>query len=127
MMTSRVQRIAEQLRQEIATIVQQELKHPGLGFVTITRVELTNDARYATVSFSCLGDERARTQCLKALEHSTPFIHNLIKRRFRLRIIPELRFRYDPSIAGAIALEETLDRIADPAHRPPSSPNDPDA
>lgn len=127
MMTSRVQRIAEQLRQEIATIVQQELKHPGVGFVTITRVELTNDVRYATVSFSCLGDERARTQCLKALEHSTPFIHSLIKRRFRLRSIPELRFRYDASIAGAIALESTLERIAEADRQPPSPTDRPDA
>ena len=95
-------------------IIHQELKDPRLGFVTITRVELSNDLRHAKVLFSCLGpeDERARSQ--EALAHSARFIYGLLRERFHLKAIPELSVHYDEAIAGAIALEETLKQLRTP-------------
>lgn len=111
MHTTRTERLAQQFQQEIATILLQELKDPHLGFVTITRVELTKDLSRATVCFSCLGsqDERARSQ--QALDRSAGFIHGLIRKRFRLKVIPEIVFRYDESIADSIALSAVFDRL----------------
>ena len=117
MQTTRIQRVAHQLQQEIARIIHQELKDPRLGFVTITRVELSNDLRHAKVLFSCLGDQEARARSQEALDHAAGFIHELIKKRFRLKIIPAIQFQYDESIAGSIALSETFDRIKHP-HAP---------
>ncbi len=111
MQTTRTARLAHQLQQEIAMIIHQELKDPRVGFVTITRVELSNDLSHAKVLFSCLGDvaERARSQ--EALDRSARFVHGLIKKRFRLKVIPAIAFRYDESIAGSITLTETLERL----------------
>lgn len=109
--TTRTPRLAQQFQQEIATIIQQELKDPRVGFVTITRVELSKDLRYAKVLFSCLGGEPERARSQEALDRSIGFIHGLLKKRFRLKVIPTLTFRYDESIAGSIALSETLDRL----------------
>ena len=117
----RVERLAQQLQQEIAVIIHRELKHPGLGFVTITRMELSKDVRHAKVGFSCLGsaEERARSQ--EALDRSAPFIQSVLKKRFRLKVIPELIFLYDESIAGSIALSEQLDQLKEtPDGRPPA-------
>lgn len=111
METTRTARLATQLQQEIATIIHQELKDPRLGFVTMTRVELSTDLSHAKVLFSCLGGEEERVRSQAALDRATGFIHGLIKKRFRLKVIPELLFRYDESIAGSIALSETLDRL----------------
>ena len=108
---SRTARLAHQLQQEIAMIIHRELKDPRLGFVTITKVEVSKDASHAKVLFSCLGDEVERARSLEALEHSARFIHGLIKKRFRLKVIPEIAFRYDESIAGSIALAITLDQL----------------
>ena len=110
----RVERVAAQFQQEIAMILQQELKDPHLGFVTITRVELSKDLGYGKVFFSCLGppEERARSQ--DALERSARFIHGLLKKRFRLKIIPSLAFRYDESIERSIAMSDVLDRLQPP-------------
>jgi ribosome-binding factor A len=118
---ARADRLAGQLRQEIATIIHQELKDPGLGFVTITRIELSKDGRHANVLFSCLGAPEVRAQSQEALDRSARFIHGLIKKRFRLKVIPELVFRYDASIEGSIALAETLERLKSP---PPEAPGD---
>lgn len=109
----RAVRLAHQLQQEIALIIQRELKNPRVGFVTVTRVELSKDVRHAKVFFSCLGDQAAVRRSQNALEHSKTFIRGLIKKRFRLRVIPEVTFRYDEAIAGAIRLGEALDHLTD--------------
>ena len=110
MQGTRIARLAHQFQQEIATIIHQELKDPRLGFVTIARVKLSNDLRHAKVSFSCLGSEEERVQSQEALDHSVRFIYGLLKKRFHLKAIPALSFRYDESIAGAMAIEEALER-----------------
>ena len=120
MQNTRMARLAGQLQQEIATIIHRELKHPGLGFVTITRVELSKDVRHAKVFYSCLGKQEERESSQEALERSRGYIHGLIKKRFRLKVIPELTFRYDPSIEGSIELSEAFERLnEDQQDRPP--------
>ena len=114
MQSNRMERLAQELQQEIATIIHRELKHPGLGFVTITRVELSKDVRHATVGFSCLGTTSEREASYGALNTSKRFIQNLIRKRFRLKIIPELAFRYDTTIEDSIALSEKFERLKSP-------------
>ena len=107
----RKDRLNHQLQQEIAAIIQQELKDPRLGFVTITRVELSADLSHAKVSYSCLGGAQERARSQEALDRATGFIRGLVKKRLRLKIIPELIFRYDETIAQAIELGVKLDQL----------------
>ena len=107
----RIERVASQFQQEIATILQQELKDPTLGFVTITRVELSKDLSHAKVFFSCLGPAEERTRSQETLEHSARFLHGLLKKRFRLKVIPRLHFHYDESIEGSVAFSAVLDKL----------------
>lgn len=117
MLHARVERLAQQFQREIAVIIHRELKHPGLGFVTITRMELSKDLRHAKVGFSCLNpQERASSQ--EALDRSAPFIQSLLKKRFRLKVIPALVFRYDASIEDSIALSEKFERLQSPPSQP---------
>ena len=118
----RKDRLAHQLQQEIATIIQQELKHPGLGFVTITKVELSNDLSHAKVNYSCLGSEAERARSQDALDRSVGFIRGLVKKRLRLKIIPAMVFRYDESIAQALDIAAKLDALkADPSRPTPGA------
>lgn len=114
MIPARVERLAQEFRQEIATIIHQELKDPRAGFITITRVELSRDGRHAKVFYSVLGGTKEQAAAQAALEHSAPFIYGLLKKRFRLKAIPELLFRFDPSIQASIGLAETFDRLKRP-------------
>ena len=111
MRTTRIVRLAQELQQEIAMIIHQELKDPRLGFVTITRMELSKDLRHGKVLFSSLGGPEERLRSQEALDRSTRFIYGLIKKRFRLKIIPELVFRYDESIEGSLELSKTLEQL----------------
>jgi ribosome-binding factor A len=114
----RVERVAAQFQQEIAMILQQELKDPSMGFVTITRVELSKDLSYGKVFYSCLGgpDERAKSQA--ALNRGKRFMHGLLVKRFRLKKIPALSFQYDESIENSIAMSDVLDQL-----KPPTAPD----
>jgi ribosome-binding factor A len=108
---SRPERVADQLRGELASLLAREVHDPGVGFVTLTRVHLSPDLQVARVMYTVLGDQSARTSTARALERTTPFLRRQLGRRLRLRRIPELRFTYDDSIAGQDRIEQLLKDI----------------
>ena len=77
---------------------------PGIGFLTITRVEVTSDLQNARAYYTTLGDEKARAETRRALGRATPFLRRQLGSRLRLRRIPELQFFYDENV-------ERLDRV----------------
>ena len=111
MSTQRPERVQEALRQEISRIVQNELKDPRLGFLTITGVELTRDLRYAKVYFSVLGDAKNKQLALKGLKSAKGFIKGLIADRIKLRFMPELDFRIDESFDRGKHIYDILDAL----------------
>ena len=108
---SRPDRVADQIRGEIASMLARDVHDPGVGFVTITRVQLTPDLQHARVLYTALGDERTRARSGQALQRATPFLRRQIGARLRLRRVPELRFVYDDSVAGQDRIEQLLDEI----------------
>ena len=107
----RKDRVGEQLQREIASIIQFEMKDPGLGFATITKVELSNDLSHAKVGFSCLGQQPGRLSTQEALDRAAGYIRSLVKKRLRLKIIPEIVFRYDETVEQAVAMSAKLDEL----------------
>jgi ribosome-binding factor A len=105
---SRPDRVADQIRSELATLLVRDVHDPGLGFVTLTRVQLSPDLQLARVRYTSLGDDKARTATAKALERATPFLRRRIGSRLRLKRVPELKFDYDESIAGQDRIEQLL-------------------
>lgn len=110
----RIERVAKELQHEIAKILQGEIKDPRLGFVTVTQVDLSKDLRHAKVFFSCLGSEEERRLSQEALDHSAAYVRSLVKKRFRLKIIPQLTFCFDHGIERSIDMGKRLDRLATP-------------
>ncbi len=104
-------KVSEALRREIGSIIQYELKDPRLGFVTVTRVELTQDLRYAKIFFSVLGKEEEHAKTKEALDSALGFIRRLIAQRIRLRFVPELTFKEDRSIEYSIQIQEALNKV----------------
>ena len=107
----RHEKVIATLKKEISNIIQYELKDSRLGFVTIMRVDLTPDLRYAKVYFSVLGQEKEQKLTKEALESAKPFIRCLIAQRIKLRFVPELSFRLDHSVEYSIRIQKELDQI----------------
>ncbi len=108
---ARCDRVAEAIRREVSLIVYHKLKDPRLGFVTITRVELTPDLRFAKIFFSVLGKEEDYKKTKAALNSALGLIRSLIARRLNLRLAPEIIFREDRSSEYSVRIEEILNEI----------------
>jgi len=117
---SRPERVADQIRGELASLLAREVHDPGIGFVTLTRVRVTPDLQQAHVYYTALGDEKARRNTDKALSRASGFLRRQIGARLRLKRTPELTFHYDESIAGQDRIEQLLSEI----HVQPAPPDD---
>jgi ribosome-binding factor A len=108
---ARPDRVADQIRGELATLLARDVRDRGLGFVTLTRVQVSPDLQAARVFYTALGDDKARTESARALERAAPFLRRQLGARLRLRRAPELRFTYDDSIAGQDRIEQILSEL----------------
>src|SRR5436190_12047103 len=108
---SRPDRVADQIRSELALLLTREAHDPGLGFVTITRVQMTPDLQQARIFYTALGDDKARRNTARALERAGAFLRRQIGSRLRLKRVPELEFFYDESIAGQDRIEQILNEL----------------
>jgi ribosome-binding factor A len=105
---SRPERVADQIRGEVASMLAREVHDPGIGFVTITRVQVSPDLQHARIHYTALGDDKARAATAKALGRASVFLRRQIGSRLRLKRVPELQFLYDESIAGQDRIEQLL-------------------
>lgn len=105
---SRPDRVADQLRAELALMLSREVHDPGVGFVTLTRVQVSPDLQQARVFYTALGDDKSRANTARALDRVAPFMRRQIGARLRLKRAPELRFIYDESVAGQDRIEQIL-------------------
>ncbi|HKY22265.1 MAG TPA: 30S ribosome-binding factor RbfA [Vicinamibacterales bacterium] len=116
---SRPERVADLIRAEVTTMIAREVHDPGIGFVTVTRVQVSNDLQHARIFYTSLGDATARKSSARALERATGFMRSQLGRRLRLRRAPELEFQFDESVGHQDRVAQLLKEIADEhAHTP---------
>jgi ribosome-binding factor A len=114
--------VADQLRAELAQLLSRKVHDPGIGFVTLTRVQVSPDLQSARVYYTALGDETGRRNTARALDRAVPFLRRQIGSRLRLKHVPALTFVYDASIAGQDRIEQLLHEL----QHQPSAPLDDD-
>ncbi|MGH7197377.1 MAG: 30S ribosome-binding factor RbfA [Candidatus Omnitrophota bacterium] len=119
-MSQRSQQVAEELRKTVSMILLEDVNDPRMGFITITRIELTDDLRYAKIHYSVLGSDAERTATEEALEESMPLIKRLTIERINMRYAMELKFELDRSIEHSFKIDEILKKIKKKDGRDPS-------
>lgn len=107
----RLEKIQEFIKQEVSKIILTDLKDPRIGFVTVTRVEVTGDLRQAKVLISLLGSDEQKAETLQALKKSLGFIRTEVGRRLKIRHSPELMFQLDESLDHSVHIQKLLDKI----------------
>ncbi len=96
------------LQQEIATCVQQELKDPRLGFITIVRVVMTADLHTVTAHWTCLGDQKQRRLAEQALANARGYIQRRYADVVKTRLLPQLSFAYDDAEFKRNTMEDLI-------------------
>ena len=102
-------RLAEEIREQVAELIGGKLKDPRIGFVTVTRVELTADQRLARILVGVLGDAAARQKTLAGLSQATGFVRRALAQRLRLRFVPDVVFEYDKGLEATDRVAQLLD------------------
>lgn len=113
-MSRRTERVNDLLQEELSSLILTEIKDPRVsqGLVSITEVIVSPDMRHATVYISHLGDESARPGILEGLRHSEHWLHGELVRRLKMKRVPEVHFRLDPSLERGARLAALINEVA---------------
>ncbi|MGQ0443091.1 MAG: 30S ribosome-binding factor RbfA [Methylophilaceae bacterium] len=103
---SRSHRVAEQMRRELADLLQFEVKDPRVGMVTVTEVEVTGDMAHAKIFYSA---KTATPELQAGLQQSAGFLRSQVAKRMLLRTVPQLHFVYDSSIDYGMKMGKLID------------------
>jgi ribosome-binding factor A len=107
-------RLKEQLRREIGTVIAHEMRDPRIPqVVTVTNVKLAQDTRNATVQVSIYGDDRIKSNALAALNAAASFIQRTVAARITVKRFPRLYFKQDDSIEYSRHINDLLKEIHD--------------
>ena len=106
----RPERVAEEIREVLAEEILR-LKDPRVGFVTVTRVDVTPDLRRATVSYTALGPDRDRRSTRAGLRSARPHLRAVLAHQVRLKFTPDLEFEEDLSLAHVERVTQLLKQI----------------
>jgi ribosome-binding factor A len=107
---SRAQRLAEQIRRELAELIRLELKDPRVGFISLTDVELTPDYAHAKVFFTAMGGSESVPEIQAGLRRAAGFLRRELGKQIRIHTLPELHFHYDNSVEEGSRLSQLIDR-----------------
>jgi ribosome-binding factor A len=108
----RSDRLGAQMLKDISSLVDTELADKLPGMVTFTHVRLSSDLSYATVYYSCMGNTQEREAVSHSLEKNKKKIRRLVGNNLHVRRVPELIFKFDPSVAEGIKIERLLNEIS---------------
>ena len=108
--SNRMNRVEEELKREISNIVNYELNNTNItGMVSVTKVKVTPDFRFARVYVSMLNDRKKKT--LEALKKSAGYVRTQLAHKINLRTTPEIIFEFDESIEYGAKIDSILNDI----------------
>jgi len=107
----RTERLGHQIRVELAELISREVKDPRIGFITVTRVELSPDLHHARVFVSVMGNAEEQQSSLQGLSSAAGFLRHEIGHRLALRRVPELAFIQDHGAEAGEKIEMLLQKI----------------
>ncbi|MCB1701187.1 MAG: 30S ribosome-binding factor RbfA [Pseudomonadales bacterium] len=112
---SRTQRVADYLQRELAGLIQQEIRDPRVGMVSITGVNVSRDLGHAKIHFTVLGCDSSEeaSDTGEALNKAAGFLRSQLSRDSKMRSVPQLRFYFDSSVGQGRHLEDLIRRATD--------------
>jgi ribosome-binding factor A len=108
----RTERVAELLRQELSNILLDELHDPRIGFLTLTRVEVSPDLRYVKVFITAMGDDTKERTVLRGLSSAEKYIRRRLGESVQLRRVPEVTFHIDADMKQSVKMNAILAKLA---------------
>jgi ribosome-binding factor A len=105
-------RVADFVRDELAAIIQREMRDPRVGIVSVNEVRVSRDLSYADAYVSSLdaSTEEAREELVAVLNKAAGFFRSELAKRHRMRTTPRVRFHYDELVEQGPRMDALIDR-----------------
>ena len=110
-MSRRTEQVGDEIQRVLGEIIQNEVKDPRVGFVTVTGVTMTPDLGRANVRLSIMGDEAERQETMRALVRARGFLRRRVGQEVTLRTVPDLVLHLDTSLDHALHIGELMREI----------------
>ena len=104
-------RVADRIKEEIASMLLRGLKDPRLKMVNVTHAKVTDDLRHAKVYFRVMRQSYDLDEILRGLKSASGFIRRELKESIKIKFIPELQFLYDDSLESGEKIENLFKKI----------------
>lgn len=108
---ARSDRVSEQIRRDLAQLIQSELKDPRVGMISLTAVELTPDYAHAKIFFTTLKSEHL-DEIQRGLKRASGFLRRELGKLIKIHTLPELHFVYDNSLERGASLSALIDQAS---------------
>ncbi|MDC0598795.1 30S ribosome-binding factor RbfA [Gammaproteobacteria bacterium] len=120
---NRLDKISDQLKRELALLIQSEIRDPRVGMVSVTSIKVSRDLAYADVFVTMLGkeDEQAAQEGIDALNKAGGYLRSLLAKNINLRMTPKLKFIYDDSVVKGHYLSGLIDQAVALEKKPDAS------
>ncbi len=106
----RTRRIAEQIQRELAKLIQMQMKDPRLGMVTVASVEVSRDLSNAKVYVTVFNKDDNPKIAIEILQNAAGYLRHELGKLVKLRILPQLRFIYDDTVAKGAHMSALIAR-----------------
>lgn len=116
-------RLADQIRKDLAVLIQREVDVSRAGLITLSEVELSVDYAHAKVYFTVMGAEPEAATAI--LNEKAGWLHSLLFKMLHIHTVPTLRFIHDDHLTRGLALSQLIDQVNRPSAAPAAS-DDPD-
>ena len=107
----RIDRVSQLIHREVSDIIDNHVRDPRIGMVTVTGVEVARDMKYAKVFVSVLAEESDIDSNIDALNQASAFIRSILSQRISLKFLPELSFYYYNSTFTGMRIDKILREI----------------
>jgi ribosome-binding factor A len=119
-------RIAEAIREVVASAVLFEVSDPRVRGVTVLNVEVSHDLRNATVNVTVMGTPGERSTAMKGLKSAAGFLQAKVAARLQIRYTPILSFKLDDSVKKSVEIGRLIEEAVASDARPDSTDDDPE-
>jgi ribosome-binding factor A len=107
----RPERVAEQIHKEVTRLLMEQVKDPRVVDVSVSEVKVSRDISYATLYYTIADDQADLQEIAQGLRSIEPFLRHEVGRLMQLRQVPELRFKYDSSVAYGRKIDALLRQV----------------
>jgi ribosome-binding factor A len=110
-MSIRTEKVSEEIRHQIPDVLKRELADLQVGLVTVTRVTISKDLKYAKIYLSFIGNKISAEACIDKISFRNKQIRMGLSQKLHLRFMPEISFYYDDTIEYANKIDELIKKI----------------